>query len=163
MPAQWVETREIPLSRPDPFPGNARRGNVDEIRKSICANGQYRAIVVRECEDGQLLILAGNHTYDAISDLIARPPTLAELLKGVHPDLLERQTATATALLEQLARGTIRAEIIICTPPRHARSTSRTTGYPTWRWTTPTPWSNCCPTSTATMRAPAGPRKTSTP
>ncbi len=66
MPVQWLETREIPLGELTRFPGNARRGNVAEIRKSIRATGQYRAIVVRHAGDGQLVILAGKHTYDAV-------------------------------------------------------------------------------------------------
>ena len=65
MPAQWVATRELPLSSLVRFPGNARRGNVDEIRKSLRRHGQYRAIVVR-VHDGQHTILAGNHTADAL-------------------------------------------------------------------------------------------------
>jgi hypothetical protein len=65
LPAQWVETGEIPVGDLTRFPGNARRGNVAKIRESIKANGQYRSLVVRQCDDG-LIILAGNHTYDAL-------------------------------------------------------------------------------------------------
>lgn len=65
MPATWVETREIPLDNLTRYPGNARRGNVDEIRRSIRRHGQYRAIVVRDTGAG-LVILAGNHTADAL-------------------------------------------------------------------------------------------------
>jgi DNA modification methylase len=61
----WVATRDIPIRDLTRFPGNARRGNVAEIRKSIRRHGQYRAIVVRDCPDG-LVILAGNHTRDAL-------------------------------------------------------------------------------------------------
>ena len=67
MPARFVETRDVPLDQLTRFPGNARRGNVAEIRKSIRANGQYRSLVVRQDEEGRLVILAGNHTYDALS------------------------------------------------------------------------------------------------
>jgi ParB-like chromosome segregation protein Spo0J len=66
LPATWVETRDIPVTELAKFPGNARRGNVAEIRKSLAANGQYRAIVVRKLDDDSLMILAGNHTYDAL-------------------------------------------------------------------------------------------------
>lgn len=59
--------REIPLAELTRFPGNARRGNVPEIRRSVARLGQYRAIVVRE-HDSQLTILAGNHTADALQD-----------------------------------------------------------------------------------------------
>lgn len=47
------------------FPGNARRGDVGAIRESIRKTGQYRAIVVRKTDDG-MVILAGNHTFEAI-------------------------------------------------------------------------------------------------
>jgi ParB-like nuclease domain len=66
VPATWVETREVPITDLTRYPGNARRGNVDEIRSSIRRHGQYRAIVVRDTDDG-LVILAGNHTFDAIA------------------------------------------------------------------------------------------------
>lgn len=67
MPATWIATRDLPLAGLGRFPGNARRGNVEEIRKSIKRHGQYRAIVVRQ-HDGQHTILAGNHTADASHD-----------------------------------------------------------------------------------------------
>ena len=59
MPARWIATRDIPLSDLERFPGNARRGNVAEIRKSIRRHGQYRAIVVRDTGTS-LVILAGS-------------------------------------------------------------------------------------------------------
>jgi ParB-like nuclease domain len=63
----WVATREMPLVELQRFPGNARRGNVSEIRKSVRRNGQYRALVVREHNDGNdYTILAGNHTAMAL-------------------------------------------------------------------------------------------------
>ena len=57
--------REVPIAELTRFPGNARRGNVPEIRKSVARLGQYRAIVVRDTGTG-LVILAGNHTADAL-------------------------------------------------------------------------------------------------
>lgn len=65
MPAQWVSTRDLPLADLERFPGNARRGNVAEIRKSLRRHGQYRSLVVRS-QGGTLTILAGNHTADAL-------------------------------------------------------------------------------------------------
>ena len=65
MPATWVATRDLEIASLTRFPGNARRGNTAEIRKSIKRHGQYRAIVVR-AHDGQHTILAGNHTADAL-------------------------------------------------------------------------------------------------
>jgi DNA modification methylase len=66
VPAHWLATREIAIADLTRFPGNARRGNTGEIRKSIRRHGQYRAIVVRS-HDGHLTILAGNHTADALA------------------------------------------------------------------------------------------------
>jgi ParB-like chromosome segregation protein Spo0J len=66
MPAEWLETRDIPLAELTRFPGNARRGNVNVIRESLRRNGQYRALVVRYGDDS-LVILAGNHTFDALA------------------------------------------------------------------------------------------------
>ncbi len=65
MGARWLETRDVPIASLERFPGNARRGNVGEIRKSIRRHGQYRSLVVRS-HDGRLVILAGNHTADAL-------------------------------------------------------------------------------------------------
>jgi ParB-like chromosome segregation protein Spo0J len=65
MTAQWVETRTVPLSHLTRFPGNARRGDVNAIQESLRRHGQYRALVVRDV-DGSLVVLAGNHTRDAM-------------------------------------------------------------------------------------------------
>lgn len=65
MPAKWLATRDLDLSSLTRFPGNARRGNVGEIRKSIRRHGQYRALVVR-AHDGKFTVIAGNHTADAL-------------------------------------------------------------------------------------------------
>lgn len=68
MPATWVATRDdVPLADLARYPGNARRGNVGEIRKSIRRHGQYKSLIVRDAGDGQLVILAGNHTADALT------------------------------------------------------------------------------------------------
>jgi site-specific DNA-methyltransferase (adenine-specific) len=63
----WTGTREEPLSSLQPFPGNARRGDVTAIRASIRRFGQYRAVVVRDAGDGGLVVLAGNHTVAALA------------------------------------------------------------------------------------------------
>ena len=65
MPAQWVETRQIPLADLTRYPGNARKGDVEQIRASIRGQGQYRSLIVRDTGK-QLVILAGNHTRDAL-------------------------------------------------------------------------------------------------
>lgn len=65
MPAKWLATKDVPLNDLERFLGNARRGNVGEIRKSLKRHGQYRALVVR-AHGGQMTILAGNHTAAAL-------------------------------------------------------------------------------------------------
>lgn len=66
MAVTYVETRDVPLDELTRFPGNARRGNVDAIRESIARTGQYRSVVVRDT-GGAFVILAGNHTFDALN------------------------------------------------------------------------------------------------
>jgi ParB/Sulfiredoxin domain len=65
LPATWIETRDLPLAELRRYPGNARRGDTAEIRKSVRRHGQYRPIVVRQ-HDHRFTILAGNHTADAM-------------------------------------------------------------------------------------------------
>lgn len=65
MAVAYVETRDVPFSQLNRFPGNARRGDVEQIRESIRRHGQYRSLVVRDT-GSELVILAGNHTHDAI-------------------------------------------------------------------------------------------------
>ncbi|MFF5655225.1 hypothetical protein [[Kitasatospora] papulosa] len=65
--ATYVRTEALPLDRLQPFPGNAKIGNVPKILESLCRNGQYRSLVVREHHDGTLTVLAGNHTLQALA------------------------------------------------------------------------------------------------
>ena len=67
MPATYTGTRDVPLDELTPFPGNAKRGDVDTIRASLRRNGQYRSLVVREIPNGPLVVLAGNHTMQALA------------------------------------------------------------------------------------------------
>ncbi|WP_051705199.1 hypothetical protein [Streptomyces sp. NRRL S-455] len=60
-----VGTEQVSLEDLTPFPGNARRGNVDVILDSLRANGQYKPLTVRR-QGEELTILAGNHTYLAL-------------------------------------------------------------------------------------------------
>ncbi|MER0443044.1 DNA methyltransferase [Streptomyces sp. Edi4] len=62
----YLGTREIPFNQLDRFPGNPRRGDVDAIRGSLRRHGQYRSLVVRAVDDDRFVILAGNHTSDAL-------------------------------------------------------------------------------------------------
>lgn len=66
MAVEWIETRDVPLAELTRYPGNAKRGDVSAIRESIRRTGQYRSIVVRLDGDAKT-ILAGNHTFDAVS------------------------------------------------------------------------------------------------
>jgi len=65
MPAVYIDTRDVPLDELTPFPGNAKRGRPDEILVSLRRNGQYRGLVVRQT-GGALIVLAGNHTLQAL-------------------------------------------------------------------------------------------------
>jgi hypothetical protein len=66
MPAAYLETRDVPLADLTPYPGNARRGDVEAIRASLRRNGQYRSLIVRRTGKGQLIVLAGNNTLQAL-------------------------------------------------------------------------------------------------
>ena len=89
MSVTWLETREVSVDELTKFPGNAKRGDVKAIRESIRKTGQYRAIVVRRTHinDGGLIILAGNHTFDAI---------VAEGFETVRCEIIECSDAEAT-------------------------------------------------------------------
>lgn len=66
MTTEFVETRMVPLSELTPFPGNARRGNRAKLVESLEANGQYRSLNVRLMDDGELIVLCGNNTLEAL-------------------------------------------------------------------------------------------------
>lgn len=66
MSVTWVKTEYVPIDDLTPFPGNARRGDVEKIRESIARLGQYRSLVVRDTGK-DMVILAGNHTYQALA------------------------------------------------------------------------------------------------
>jgi hypothetical protein len=60
--AEIVTTELVTIDTLNPYPGNARRGDVERIRESLRVNGQYRPIVVQADTN---YILAGNHTWMA--------------------------------------------------------------------------------------------------
>lgn len=75
MTTEYVETRMVMLDELTPFPGNARIGDPARLAESLEANGQYRSLVVREGPDGDLTVLCGNNTLQALEargDLEAR-------------------------------------------------------------------------------------------
>jgi hypothetical protein len=63
-----VDIRPVPLADLTPFPGNAKKGDIPRIRESLRRLGQYRSLTVRQCDDGTLVILAGNNTYAAMGE-----------------------------------------------------------------------------------------------
>jgi DNA modification methylase len=75
--ARIIEQKMLALDDMQPFPGNARRGNVAKIRESLRRNGQYRPVVVQK-DTGY--ILAGNHTWQAAQ---------AEGMEGLHATIVE--------------------------------------------------------------------------
>ncbi|MET7720655.1 ParB N-terminal domain-containing protein [Streptomyces mirabilis] len=64
--AIYLRTDTIPVDQLTPYPGNAKRGDVDAILASLRKNGQYRGLAVRQMPDGALVVLAGNHTRQAL-------------------------------------------------------------------------------------------------
>lgn len=75
MTTEYIETRMVLLDDLTPFPGNARRGDKARLVESLEANGQYRSLIVRDAGGGDLVVLAGNNTMQALEargDLEAR-------------------------------------------------------------------------------------------
>ena len=64
--ATYVRTQDVPLGELSPYPGNARRGDVRVILDSLRTSGQYRSLIARQMPDGRLVVLAGNHTLEAL-------------------------------------------------------------------------------------------------
>lgn len=67
MTTEYVETRMVMLDELTPYPGNARQGDRDVLVESLEENGQYRSMIVRETDDG-LVVLCGNNTLAALED-----------------------------------------------------------------------------------------------
>lgn len=66
--ATYQRTATVPLDELNEFPGNAKQGDVASILQSLRRNGQYRGLVVREIPGGALVVLAGNHTMQALRE-----------------------------------------------------------------------------------------------
>lgn len=67
MAIKYVTTKQIPLDQLSTFPGNAwKPGQVERIRESLKAHGQFRTLLVRVVKGGPDVVLAGNHTYRAM-------------------------------------------------------------------------------------------------
>ena len=59
------ESKVVPIDSVKEYPGNARKGNVELIRESLRAHGQYRDIVVQRSTG---YVLVGNHTRKAAKE-----------------------------------------------------------------------------------------------
>jgi hypothetical protein len=60
-----LSSHDVPIDTVKPHPKNPRRGNVQRIMASLERFGQVRPIVV----NGDNVIIAGNHTYQAMREL----------------------------------------------------------------------------------------------
>jgi hypothetical protein len=65
IPGALAELR-VPITTLKPFPGNPRRGDLEAIKASLVANGQYRPVVVNR---RTMEVLAGTHTLRAALEL----------------------------------------------------------------------------------------------
>jgi hypothetical protein len=65
VPSRYVETVYVDPAELRAFPGTPNRADVDELRGSVRANGQYRPVIARRLPDGALEILAGHGTTEA--------------------------------------------------------------------------------------------------
>lgn len=63
----------LPLGELHPYRGNPRRGNVQAVKESLLANGQFRPLVVNSTPAGHV-VLAGNHTLQALRELHEEDP-----------------------------------------------------------------------------------------
>lgn len=68
---EYLETVKVPLSELQRFPGNARKHALERIKDSVRL-GQYKSLLVRRMPDGQLVIVAGNGTADALEAIGAK-------------------------------------------------------------------------------------------
>jgi hypothetical protein len=55
-----------PIETFQPYPGNARRGDIPKIKRSLLAHGQYKTLLV-QASSGHILV--GNNTYAAMREL----------------------------------------------------------------------------------------------
>lgn len=89
LPAKYVETRTVDPDELKPYAGNPNVGDVDVVRGSVRANGQYRSVVARRLPDGTLELLAGHTTTRATSDELGR----------VRVEVIEADDATARRIV----------------------------------------------------------------
>jgi ParB-like chromosome segregation protein Spo0J len=68
---KYLETTVVPLADLQRFPGNARKHAKERIKESV-RKGQYKSLLVRRTDAGQLVIVAGNGTADALEEIGTR-------------------------------------------------------------------------------------------
>jgi hypothetical protein len=61
----YIETVYVDPDALRAYPGNPNVADVEELRDSVRANGQYRPVIARRLADGTLEILAGHGTTEA--------------------------------------------------------------------------------------------------
>jgi DNA modification methylase len=103
-----VRSARVPLDRLRSFPGNPRRGDVDAIRASLRAHGQYRSVVVNERD----MVLAGNHLVEAarregfadvVVDFVDVDPGQARRIVAIDNRTSDLAGYDAAALIELLS------------------------------------------------------------
>lgn len=67
--AKDLEPLLFPVADLHELPGNPRRGDVDAVKRSYEAFGQRKPIVARRDDDGQAVVVAGNHQLKAVREL----------------------------------------------------------------------------------------------
>lgn len=72
MPTRYIETAYVDPTDLHPYPGNPNRADVDELRGSVRANGQYRPVIARPRPGGGYEILAGHGTTEASGAEVGR-------------------------------------------------------------------------------------------
>ena len=95
---EHIEYASLALDALKPFPGNAKKHDLDELRLSL-RKGQFQPIIVRRTADGENIILAGHGTYEA-----------AELENWKHIDAKVIRCTDEEALWINLAANKVGAD-----------------------------------------------------
>lgn len=78
----FVEQRTVDPQTLVPYEGNPNIGDVDAVRESLRANGQYRSPVTRVLPDGTLQVLAGHTTR--LAAIAEGLPLRVDVVAGPH-------------------------------------------------------------------------------
>lgn len=66
-----LQVQQVPLTALEPWPGNARRGVVSQIKESMRTNGVFNPLVVQKSTNR---VIIGNHRMAALAELHAEDP-----------------------------------------------------------------------------------------